>query len=184
MSVQTQENKKKSAGQKAFMVIVPLFVVVFFIAVIVISNGYAGQGQKKNSFGGIGAAKHSVSTEILDESVSNCRYSVGPFSITVAELVNSAMESYNLEYLQGEEIVDAGYLSRSSIDSSSDINDWYCAIISGNVMTNPELPYLTTYEDKAVVVLMQFDENDNLINSSLQLCQNMQTFAILVTTNG
>ena len=113
------------------------------------------------------AARHSVSDEVLEHTVSACRYSVGPFSITVYDLVSQAVDNYKLVFLQGDEIAQAGYLSREEMGGDTEADNWYCGVISGDVMANPELPYLTNYVEDAVVVLMQFDENDNLINSSL-----------------
>ena len=127
--------------------------------------------------------KHVVPTSVLDNSLSNAKYYSSPFSISVGKLVNSAMDNYKIKYLTGEEAIAEGYLSESDIDSSIDIDYLYYAIISGDSMVNPDIPYMTEYEEEAVKVWMLFDENDELLNSGVTLCSNLQTCAILLMTS-
>lgn len=128
--------------------------------------------------------KHVVSDIVLNSCLANMRYYSGPFSITVAELMYSAISGYEVKYYSGEEAIRKGYLSKDSIDKSVDLDCLYYAVMSGNVMINPDLPYLTNYEDRAVEAWMVFDENDNLQNYGLKLCKNLETCAILLTTSG
>jgi len=127
--------------------------------------------------------KHVVSTAILERAVSSTRYSSGVFSITLGELVNSAMSDYSIEYLSAEEAISKGHLNESEIDSSIDTDYLYVAVISGDAMQNPDFPYMTTYEESAAVVWMIFDESDNLLNSGVELCNNLRTCAILLMTS-
>ena len=127
--------------------------------------------------------KHVVPTSVLDNALSNAKYYSSPFSISVGKLVNSAMDNYKIKYLTGEEAIAEGYLSESDIDSSIDINYLYYAVISGDSMVNPDIPYMTEYEKEAVKVWMVFDENDELLNSGVTLCSNLQTCAILLMTS-
>lgn len=188
--VETATQKtKKSVGEKIFLIAAPVFVLCFFVAVIFIANGYdkrtTSEGSNKsgtNYTATTTTARHTVSNVVLEQTVSDCRYSVGPFSITVYDLVSRAMDGYKLEFLRGDEISRAGYLSREEMGGDEEADNWYCGVISGNVMANPELTYLTNYYDDAVVVLMHFDEYDNLLNCSLKLCSDLQTCAILITT--
>lgn len=127
--------------------------------------------------------KHVVPTSVLDNALSNAKYYSSPFSISVGKLINSAMDNYKIKYLTGEEAIAEGYLSESNIDSSIDIDYLYYAIISGDSMVNPDIPYMTEYEEEAVKVWMVFDENDELLNSGVTLCSNLRTCAILLMTS-
>ena len=127
--------------------------------------------------------KHVVPNSVLDNALSNAKYYSSPFSISVGKLVNSAMDNYKIKYLTGEEAIAEGYLSESDIDSSINIDNLYYAIISGDSMVNPDIPYMTEYEEEAVKVWMVFDENDELLNSGVTLCNNLQTCAILLMTS-
>lgn len=121
-----------------------------------------------------------VPTSVLDAALSDAKYYASPFSISIGELVNSAMDNYQVEYLRGEDAIAKGYLSESDIDSSVDINYLYYAIISGDTMLNPDIPYMTEYEAEAVQVWMIFDENNNCQNSGVTLCNNLETCAMLL----
>ena len=127
--------------------------------------------------------KHIVPTPVLDNALSNAKYYSSPFSISVGKLVNSALDNYKIKYLTGEEAMAEGYISESDLDSSIDINYLYYAIISGDSMVTPDFPYMTEYEKEAVKVWMIFDEKDELLNSGVTLCSNLQTCAILLMTS-
>lgn len=127
--------------------------------------------------------RHIVPTDVLDNELSNAKYYNNPFSISVGKLVNSAMDNYKVKYYSGEEVITRNYLSKSQIDDSVDINNLYFAVISGDTMVNPEIPYMTEYESEAIKVWMIFDENDQLLNSNVTLCENLQTCAILLMTS-
>ncbi|MBQ7302188.1 MAG: hypothetical protein IJW89_01235 [Clostridia bacterium] len=127
--------------------------------------------------------KHVVPTSVLDNALSNAKYYSSVFSISVGKLVNSAMDNYKIKYLTGEEAIAEGYLSESDIDSSIDVNYLYYAVISGDSMVNPDIPYMTVYEKEAVKVWMIFDENDELLNSGVALCNNLRTCAIMLMTS-
>lgn len=128
--------------------------------------------------------RHIVSTSVLDSAVSSAKYSNGPFSISVGKLVNSCMSDYSMKHYTGEDAISNGYLNRNQIDSSVDINNVYCSIISGDTKVNPSIPYLTEYAEVAVKVMMVFDENDNLQDYGVELCNNLQTCAILIMSSG
>lgn len=127
--------------------------------------------------------KHVVPSNVLDAAVSNAKYNASPFSISVGKLVNSAIDNYSMKHYTGEEAISKGYLKRNQIDSSVDVDYLYCSIISGETMINPDIPYLTEYEQEAVKVWMLFDENDELLNYGVELCENLETYAILMMTS-
>ncbi len=127
--------------------------------------------------------KHTIPTSVLDEAISNAKYVSSPFSISVGELVNSAVSNYKIKYLTGEEAIAEGHISEEELDSSINIDNLYYGIISGDSMVNPDVPYMTEYEEEAVKVWMVFDENDQLLNSGVTLCSNLQTCAILLMTS-
>ena len=127
--------------------------------------------------------KHVISTSELNNALSKLKYSSGIFTISIGELVNSAVDNYKIEYLIGEEIIEKGYLSESDINDSVNIDNLYYAIVSGDCMINPGVPYMTNYETEAVKAWMVFDENDQLLNSGVTLCSNLQTCAMLIMSS-
>lgn len=127
--------------------------------------------------------KHVVPTSVLDDALSKSKYYSSPFSISVGKLVNSAMDNYKIKYLTGEDAIKAGIVAKNDIDSSIDINYLYYAIISGDTMMTPDMPYMTAYEEEAVIAWMIFDQNNQLVNSGVRLCDNLETCAILLMTS-
>ena len=127
--------------------------------------------------------KHVISNAVLNDAISNCRYYWNNFSITVGKLVNARMDSYEVNYISGEEALSKGYISENNIDESVSIDNVYYGVISGYAMVNPNLPHYTEYEEKAVEVLMIFDDNDKLISSEVRLCRNLQTCAAIMMTS-
>ncbi len=125
--------------------------------------------------------KPSVPTSVLDSAISKARYQSSMFSVSVAELVNSAMDSYEITYLTGEEAIEKGYIN--SGDDSINLDYVYYGVISGETMSNPNIPHMTTYESEAVRVLMLFDENNQLQESAVSLCENLETCAIILMTS-
>lgn len=126
--------------------------------------------------------KHVVPKSVLDSTVSHAKYRVSAFSISVGELVNSAMDSYTMTHYSGEEAIEKGYLIVA--DSSANVDEMYCTVISGETRINPEIPYLTAYAEEAVIVLMKFNENDQCEEYNVQVCDNLHTYAILTMTSG
>lgn len=126
--------------------------------------------------------KHVVPASVLDSTVSSAKYYVSAFSISVAELVNSAMTNYELKHYTAEEAIEKGLLKKSDIGSSVDINYVYYSIVSGDTLLNPEIPYWTEYEEEAIKVWMIFNEDDELVNCGVELCKNLETCAIILMT--
>lgn len=115
-----------------------------------------------------------IPTYILDDVLSNIKYNVGgPFSMTIGELVNSAMPDYQIQYLTGEEAIAQGYAD-SSLENEADINNVYCAIISGNTTPNPYMPNIATYQKEAVVSIMIFNDNNQLLDHNTKICQDLE----------
>ena len=123
--------------------------------------------------------RHIVPESVLNDSLSGIKYQAGPFTITLGRLINAGVSNYEITYLPAEEAISQGYLSRSEIDSSADIDLVYYVVVSGDTKINPEIPYYTEYNEEAVVGWMSFDESDNLVLYKLAVCKNLQTFAIL-----
>lgn len=124
--------------------------------------------------------REMLPTEVLDAALSDVRYNMSPFSITIGRLVNAAIDNYKIKYLTGEEAIDSGYLSETQFDSSVDIHNVYYAIISGDTMINPDIPYMTEYESEAVKAYMIFDDDGVFQEAGVMLCENLQTCAILI----
>lgn len=167
------------------IVIVCFIVCSCFLVGCASEHDYESSITKDSTYESI-KEKHIIPTPVLDKALSESKYYKNPFSISVGKLVNSAMDSYSITYYSGEEAVSKGYLSKSKIDNSidldKDLDNLYYAIISGDAMLNPEVPYMTKSEERAVEVWMLFDENDNLLNSGVTLCRNLQTCAIILMT--
>lgn len=123
-------------------------------------------------------------TTVLDAALSSIRYYSGPFSISLGDLVPTAMENYSIKYYVGEDAIEKGYISKKDFDKSVDINNVYYAVISGETMVNPDIPYLTNYVDGAVKTSMIFDDNGQLVSANVSLCNDLQTCAILIMTSG
>lgn len=123
-----------------------------------------------------------IDTEILDAELSNLDCNIGPFSITIGELVNSAIDDYRIQYLTGVEAIEQGY-AESELVNEVDLDNVYCAIISGDTMLNPDIPGITNYNTAAVVALMEFDENNKLLGANIELCDDLETCAFLIITD-
>ena len=126
--------------------------------------------------------KRTLSTTVLDAALSSIRYYSGPFSISLGELIPAAIKGYTIKYYRGEDAIEKGYISKSDFDSGVDINNVYYAVVSGNTMVNPDIPYLTNYVSGAVKTSMIFDDNDQLVSANVSLCSDLQTCAILMMT--
>lgn len=123
--------------------------------------------------------RHIIPETVLNDSLSGIKYQAGPFTINLGTLINAGVSNYEITYLPAEEAISQGYLSRSDIDSSADIDLVYYVVVSGDTKINPEIPYYTEYNEEAVVGWMSFDESDNLVLYKLAVCKNLQTYAIL-----
>ena len=124
-----------------------------------------------------------VSKTDLDNALFSSKYYSDPFSISVDKLVNAAMDGYKVTYMTGKESIEKGYVQESQIDESIDLDCFYYAVIAGDTMVNPDIPYMTEYEEEAVSVWMYFDENGNLLTSGVDLCENLSTCAIIIMTS-
>ena len=128
--------------------------------------------------------KPVVPNATLEATMKAAKYSTGPFTISVGELMNKAMDGYGVKYYTGEEAIDNGFISRSSIASNVDIDFLYCAVVSGYTRVNPDLSYLTEYQSEAIKVWMIFDENNQLLNSGVAVCSRIHTYAVLLMSRG
>lgn len=124
-----------------------------------------------------------IPNDVLDDALSNIKYYSNPFSITLGKLINTAMGGYDIQYLTGEEAIAQEYLSEDELGDSVDLSYVYYAIISGDVMLNPDIPYMTNYEEEAIKGWMVFDKNDQLQGYSITLCYDLQTCAFLIMTD-
>lgn len=124
--------------------------------------------------------KHQVPKAVLEQEMRNCRVRISVFSVSVGEIMNAALKSPKIKHLSGKEAVSSGHISVD--ESRTKLDNVYVMIVSGEAAVNPDLPYLTEYEENAIVVALVFDDNDQLIDQSVTLCKNLQTYAILMTS--
>ena len=128
--------------------------------------------------------RHTLAVTVLDNALSNITYKSGPFSISLGRLIPSAIQNYSIKYYTGEDAIKEGYISKKDFDSSIDINNVYYAVVSGNTKVNPSIPYLTNYYEGAVRASMIFDDNEQLVSANVSMCNDLQTYAILMMTSG
>ena len=123
-----------------------------------------------------------LSDYVLESAMKDCIYRMDPFSISVGELLRKAVSGASVIYYNGDEMIEHGICGEDDIDPSIDKNNVYYAIISGEVMQNPDIPYMTQHEDKAMIVLMVFDENQNVESYDVQLSETLRICAIQIMT--
>ncbi len=123
-----------------------------------------------------------ISDYVLESAMKNCIYRMDPFSISVGELLRKAVSGASVIYYNGDEMIEHGICEEGDIDASIDKNNVYYAIVSGEVMQNPDIPYMTQHEEKAMIVLMVFDENQNLETYDIQLSETLRICAIQIMT--
>lgn len=123
--------------------------------------------------------KKTVSDDTLMRDFYNCTYDYSVFRITAKEILTYGVSNYELERGTGREAIEGGYLKKSDLDSSVDIDLLYVINVSGNCMVNPELPYYTTFEKQGMTALLLYDNNGKLARSELILCENLRTYALL-----
>jgi len=126
---------------------------------------------------------HIIPTDTLNEAFSYIKYESGIFSIYLGELVQKAISNYKVRYLTAEEAIKEGYVKRSEFGSDIDLDYVYYVFVSGDVMVNPDIPYYTTYYDRAIAGSLLFDENDNLAEYSISMCESLKTCAILLMSS-
>ena len=161
--------------KKVFISILILMIAISMIGCNKTADNKSSSNNSSN--------KSTISTTILDEALSNSKYYSDPFSISVGKLVNATMDNYKITYMTGKESIEKGYVLESQVDESIDLDYFYYAVISGDTMVNPDIPYMTEYEEEAVKVWMYFDKNGNLLTSGVELCENLSTCAIIIMTS-
>ncbi len=125
--------------------------------------------------------KHTVPDDILNDVLSDMRYEISQqFSIPMGQLINYSIDGYKLQYYSVEEALSLGYLFEGDLPETADEDMVYIAVVSGNTKVNPEIPYMTEYEDQALVAYMEFDENNNLIDYGYDACSNLQNCALIM----
>ena len=127
--------------------------------------------------------RHVIPTDTLNEAFSYIKFESGIFSMYLGELVQKGISNYKVQFMTGEDAIKKGYLKSSELGNDVDINYVYYVVVSGDVMVNPDIPYYTTYFDTAIKGWMLFDENDNLGDYSISMCENLRTCAILLMSS-
>lgn len=125
--------------------------------------------------------KPTVPNETLDKALSDMRYDISQqFSIPMGQLINYSIDGYKLQYYSVDEALSLGYLFEDDLPETADKDMVYIAVVSGNTKVNPEIPYMTEYEDQALVAYMEFDENNNLIDYGYDACSNLRNCALIM----
>lgn len=159
---------------KKFLIYILIMLMIFNLAACAKDNNSSETAEVQ---------KPTVSTTVLNDALSKTKYYSEPFSISIGKLVNAAMDNYHVTYMTGKESIEKGYVLESQVDESINLDYFYYAIISGDTMVNPNIPYMTEYEEEAAKVWLYFDENDNLLTSGVELCENLSTCAIMIMTS-
>lgn len=123
-----------------------------------------------------------ISDSVLENNLANCVMQIRgmPFTISVGELLRKAVTGMTIRYYTLEEALNEGIYS--SIEEGTDTENIYVAVVSGEVMQNPDIPYMTTHEDKAMVAWMQFDDNQQVINYNVTPSSTLELCALLIVT--
>ena len=114
--------------------------------------------------------KKGPTEDELTEALSNCKYSVYSLSIKVGVLVNYCVADYEISYYTPLEAVEKGYISSAmSVVTDDEIREnTYVACISGGVRPNLELPSYTVDTERALVAILTYDDDGNLLESSVE----------------
>ena len=126
---------------------------------------------------------HIIPTDTVNEAFSYIKYESGIFSMYLGDLVQKGIKNYKLQYFTAEEAIEKGYMKRSDFGSDVDLDYVYYVLVAGDVMVNPDIPYYTTYFEKAIAGTMVFDENDELAEYSISICESLRTCAILLMSS-
>jgi len=111
--------------------------------------------------------KKGPTEEELTAALSNCNYSMYQLSIKVGVLVNNGVADYEIAYYTPLEAVEKGYISSASSFVTDDElrENTYVACISGGVRPNLDLPSYTIDTESALIAVLTYDDDGNLLES-------------------
>lgn len=139
-----------------------------------------------DEFSSIPILKKRIEDSVLREALFSLRYSVGPFSIKIKEVISKCVTDYKIEYLRYED-VKTEYLSSSVItrmEKENNMDNAYFAVVTGRCMKNPDIPYLLSDEQEILNRLLVFDENDKLDKAfEISECEDFRLCATLIASS-
>lgn len=126
----------------------------------------------------------TLDNDFVIDQAKKCRYSYSMFSITIEEIVSLFVEDVSTTILQGEEIVENGYLDSDDILEKipGGPDHIFYVIIAGNCMISPQNSYLRRYNDSAILISLIFDDNCQVVKEYVGLNADLKTCTLQYMT--
>ena len=98
--------------------------------------------------------------------LSNKNLTFNEFSISIGEAVNNCIKNYKVTFItlaenENEALVTFDESLINNYRKKFDLNNVYLAVVSGDLMLVPDMPYYTEYQKAAVFCIFPFDEDGN-----------------------
>ena len=119
--------------------------------------------------------KKGPSVDELTADLSECICTeVYPYSIEVGVLVNSCIANYEIAYYTPLEAVEKGYIrSDLSVVTDEELQEnTYIACVSGDVIVYQDMPEWAVNTPEALVVILSYDNDGNLLEDSIYYMDN------------
>ena len=120
-----------------------------------------------------------IPDSVAINALSGIPYKNSIFTIPLGTLINRAIQGYKVDLYSFDEAVENGLVKKDTLPDYPSERKVY-AVVSGEVVLNPEIEFYTRYNDQAVTCLMGFSESGELGHYILALCGDLQTCALLI----
>ena len=135
----------------------------------------------------ISVLKEKIPDEVVEDAFLSMRHTAGIFSITCGEVLSKCAPNCEIEIIEYEDGKNE-YLSSEKIKTleeeySTELDNAYFAVVSGEILHNPEIPYY--YSDYQIITwqLLLFDDDENFVEIlSGKISDDFETCAILLCT--
>ncbi len=135
----------------------------------------------------ISVLKEKIPDEVVEDEFLSMRHTAGIFSITCGEVLSKCAPNCEIEIIEYEDGKNE-YLSSEKIKAleekySTELDNAYFAVASGEILLNPELSYY--YSDYQVIIwqLLLFDDEENCLGILYgDYSDDFETCAIILCT--
>ncbi|MBR2952797.1 MAG: zinc ribbon domain-containing protein [Clostridia bacterium] len=135
----------------------------------------------------ISILKEKIPDEVVKDKFLSMQHTAGIFSITCREVLSKCAPNCEIEIIEYEDGKNE-YLSSEKIKTleeeySTELDNAYFAVVSGEILHNPEIPYY--YSDYQIITwqLLLFDDDGNFVEIlSGKVSDDFETCAILLCT--
>ena len=124
---------------------------------------------------------YTIARQTVVEKGLKARYGDGTFSISIEELIARGFDDYEIEVYNYQDAAERGYASATG--DSKTLEHLKVFVVSGNVRVNPDVQHYVVYKEAAIIVYLIFDDNDNLTDTKVFLCDELSTCAALLMYN-